>query len=358
VTAAVDPSKLTVAIVALGNAVTAGKVELRSELSLARSSILYADEILMFSPWADLAKESIALRETLHGPEIWGTLAANPELRDRLAGSPETARILGEIASIASTNETERDYEVTELKSAEVRGQLRHVSLMRKGHEDEEGTFLSRLLDEMIPLLEEPSVHAVFDVRAAAVFRNLSKSDARLAAATLGQRNREAELGAGLIARLPAFPDAPIDALLDLKSDLAGPLLRYRSAIHKLEAGLTQELASPEIDAEIQTEWRGTVAPALQDIEDELTDHGFVRELARASSTSARDLVISGASLSIALATVGQIAASISAAAGAAGMATQATARALVDRASNRRSLGKSDFYYLYEVGRAGQIHK
>jgi len=342
---------MTVAIVALGNPVKAGVVELRSELSLARSAVLYADEIVLFSPWADLARETIALRESLHAPEIWGALADNPQILRDL--SPDSVRTVENLAGIVASRRTEHDHEVAELNAAAARGAVRQHSLMRRNHEDEEGTFLSRLIDGLVPLLQDPTVHAVFDRRASQVFRHLGQTDARLASPSLGQRSREAELGAGLVARLPAFPQAPLDELLDLKEDLNGPLQRYRAVVHKLEADMSQELASPEVDADIQAVWRATVAPALVELEEELTDHSFVRELGRSAAVSARDLVISGASLTVALATVGDIAVSVSAAAGAAGMASHATAKALVERAANRRSLRKSDFYYLYQMARA-----
>ena len=92
---------------------------------------------------------------------------------------------------------------------------------MYDGEGMDEG-FLIRLVDQLLALLQEPNVHAVFDERAGSVMRKLAESD------PLGRRSREAEMGAGLIARLPTFPKAPMDELVELKGDLAGSRSQHR----------------------------------------------------------------------------------------------------------------------------------
>jgi hypothetical protein len=89
-----------------------------------------------------------------------------------------------------------------------------------------------------------------------------------------------------------------------------------------------------------------------------MIDHSFTRELARVTASSARDLVISGASLSLGLSALTNVATALTAAAAPTGMALQATAQAVLARAKARSELRKSDYYYLFQLQRAGERSK
>ena len=67
-----------------------------------------------------------------------------------------------------------------------------------------------------------------------------------------------------------------MDEILELRRDLQGPLIRYRSAV----AGMrSQELDpySPSRNEVIEFIWRQQVAPALLEIEEDLREHGLIR---------------------------------------------------------------------------------
>jgi hypothetical protein len=340
---------LTTVVVALGDPVAREEFSLRSELVLARSSVLYADRVVLFSPWTDLARKAFEFRQRIGGPEIWGALADEPELRARISSSPDVAGVLGQIASIVAGQRTDSDRDIAELDTAALAGHVEHATLMHDGDGVDDG-FLVRLVDQLLTLLQDPSVHAVFDARAGDLVRSLVDADPRFSALDIGKRSREAELGAGLIARLPTFPTAPIDELVDLKRDLVGPLVRYRAAVAELEEGMSQVLGSAEIDGEIQEAWRRRVAPALVEIQDGLTEHTLVRELAKSGATSARDLIISGSALFMAMSTVGQIAVTASAAASVGGMTAHAALNAGLEHVKSRRAASSHDFYYLHRL--------
>jgi len=103
---------------------------------------------------------------------------------------------------------------------------------------------------------------------AAAVIREGHVDPHRLALQHAG----EAAVGTGLVARLPAFPGAPLDELLDLRSDLTGPLGRYRAVVVRLSAKIT---AGP--------------------FDDDLHRHGLVREIARSARRDVHKLLPEGA---------------------------------------------------------------
>jgi hypothetical protein len=206
--------------------------------------------------------------------------------------------------------------------------------------------FLSRLS----ALINDPATHPLLDERSAALARATSvvhpfSEDAR-------RRARTTEMGAGMIARLPTFPQAPLDELLDVKAEFGRALIRYRAVVGDLQGLLSSDVGAREIDAELDDLWIRKVAPAMAAIEEEFEQHAFVRELAKSFTTSARSLITQGAGLYIALSTLGNLATHISAAAAVSGIVTEAVAGAAARSAGFSRSKTREEFYYLYELSR------
>lgn len=342
---------LRVVVVALGGPVAEGQVTTRSAVQLARASAMYADQVLLISPWADIAGRLHGFKESSDSlKRLWETIATDPRARELLADGPATAQFLQDAGEILSTDHPV-NADAAELARAGEGGLLDHRSLMG----DRERPLIERLLDQLVPLLADADVHAVFDHRAQTIIGAHLAQKPGVIGEAAGTRHREAELGAGLIARLPAFPQIPLDEVKDIKAELHGPLARYRSKVAALQADMKQDIASPETDAEIVHEWRRSVAPALAELRESMIDHSFTRELARVAASSARDLVISGASLSLGLSALTNVATALTAAAAPTGMALQATAQAVLARAKARSELRKSDYYYLFQLQRAGE---
>lgn len=337
---------LTIVVVALDQSPTS---DLRSELSLARSAALYADRVVLFSPSERVASlEYVALRAKLDPATLLARLRRErPELADSLLAEGREDLLHRLVARSTSQHLPEMFRAAQEFEAARSVGfvlpQAATTASNDEGFDPE--LFQRRLVD----LLSDPTVHAVCDRQGAALLADLNIDEEALHPG-MQRRHRQAELGTGFIARLPAFPDAPLDELLDLKADLHQPLVRYRAAISKIEADMRLGADGWHPDDAIEDIWRLTVEPALQDLEDSLTDHTLVREMARAASTSVRDLVLGGSALAMAVASVGNVAASLAAAVGLAGAAGQAAATGAVERAAQRRKAARSDFYYLQRI--------
>ena len=90
----------------------------------------------------------------------------------------------------------------------------------------------------------------------------------------------QAALGAGFVERLPSFPMAKMDELIDMRSELALPLARYRGAVVRFSKDI-EPMVGDGLTFEVQQRWEETVKPMLLSLEDEMADHGLVRELAR-----------------------------------------------------------------------------
>jgi hypothetical protein len=345
---------LTVVVVSMGKR-TNGAHNLRSELSLTRSSALYADHVLLLSPYTAVVQQiahELVGKTTPSPPEILEALKLQrPDLYHALRAEHEpdvllrtliaTVQMQAEVPSVAASLE--------EIGRAGATGFL---STLNVTSDMTPQSMVKATTDRLFELLLDPSVHVVCDGKASEVLGGLAaESDERLSA-SFTRRNREAELGAGLIARLPAFPDAPLSELLEVKAELKSPLERYRAAVAKMERELPQDVFAAALDPEIEMTWRAYVAPALTELKESLIDHGFVRELARSLGRSVKDLVLAGAALSIAVANVAHIAASAAAVAGLGGAAAQVVASATLGHLAHRQEATRADLFYLQELSR------
>lgn len=164
----------------------------------------------------------------------------------------------------------------------------------------------------------------------------------------------EAAVGSGLIARLPAFPEAPMDELLDLRNDLDDPLSRYRRSVAELAQRLRVGPFDAELQADIDHLYRAAVDPALRDLREGFAEHGLVREIVRHLATDVRGVVSGtvGAVVLLGAASLADLNAWLTFASTAAGATLPPTAQALVETRHSQQELRKYDLYYLYEIER------
>lgn len=306
------------------------------EAALVKSASLYADAIevlsfssLVYTDWGAIdADEASALKRALITPEESNRLPTFTTKSDRVAA----------------------DSGVNELLPA-VRANLISINDRLPSTGDVWGSFI----EEIVRYLADPEYVVLLDDRLSGIVSSLI-SKGRVAPTQQDlEGSAEAVLGAGLIARLPSFTEIPMDEILDLRRDLQGPLVRYRSAV----AGMrSQELDpySPSRNEVIDFVWRQQVAPALLDIEEDLREHGLIRELARSLRADIRD-VVKGLPLRSALAVAGGSAAqfdeTIQAAAAAVFGLIPTISDAGANRRDARREIARRDFYYLYRLNRA-----
>ncbi len=95
----------------------------------------------------------------------------------------------------------------------------------------------------------------------------------------IGGRAREMRLAGGLLESLPAFPNAPMSAVLEARDSLAGPLVKFRSAIITLARTIEELPGDPDFPARVADVWRSDVAPALEELAEAEQDRGLRRLL-------------------------------------------------------------------------------
>jgi hypothetical protein len=161
----------------------------------------------------------------------------------------------------------------------------------------------------------------------------------------------EAAAGSGLVARLPAFPQAPMNELLDLRADLRGPLVRYRAAVIRVAMDLPK-LVGPEIEAHVDDLWLKEVAPAMQEIEAALADHGLVREIAKSAAKDIRTLLIEGAGLFVGMSALSGLGTWVNATIAGAAPMLHAGTTGVLSAYEGQRDAARHELFYLYEANR------
>lgn len=208
-------------------------------------------------------------------------------------------------------------------------------------------------IDALVTRLTDKKTRLLFDRQAGSLIQSMLK-DGMIPSNPQGLRlAAQAALGAGFAERLPAFPTAKMDELLDMRKELALPLARYRGAVARFSKDMPQ-VVGENLDFEVEQLWMETVKPALLGLEDQMADHGLVREIARSLDvqnirdfggwTAGTYFAVANSTVLDAL-TTGLIA---SAAGGAATVALEAV------RSRREGQVGPkaSEFYYLYEANR------
>lgn len=209
--------------------------------------------------------------------------------------------------------------------------------------------------DELIRLFRNPAQRIILDPEAMSLIQSMADAGLVSILPEVANRSRAAHLGAGFIGRLPAFPEAPFDELLDLRTDLKGPLIRYRSAVVRMSKSLQSSPFEQAITDDADDVWVETVAPALADLEDAFTEHGLVREMARRARADARALVLGGPSFLIGLQEIGHLSSAVSALVSGGSLAAGVVGPAINDRRVHASESKRAEMYYLYQLGRIGR---
>lgn len=166
-----------------------------------------------------------------------------------------------------------------------------------------------------------------------------------------GKRTAQAGSATGFLERLPTFPAATMDEVLDIRSELRSPLTHFRAEVVKLSADMAQTALERDFAAEVDAQWHGTVAPALQEIREAVEQNTYLRRLRDEVTGSRR--VVEGATglggggvLGVMMGSTSATAFAVAAASMGLGAALQAQETKRATDAETR----SSGFWFLHEV--------
>lgn len=281
---------LTLTVGASPTTKSSGQPSLRNELRLVRSSLLYADHVDLVAPTVGWMRTFVPLLIT--DPEDpWRTIARlPPETLERLGVTDiSPAQFKAQMLKFARATdhdpnrlEAERQFQeliiVGKQQATEVCGSDEALELemaLESGAVTliSDGTRLEDSIDQQVEwfrgrltqALDEPGSTVLLD-DVTSEFLNKSGRYADGLPDVAGSRSLRAAVGTGLVERLPTFPDAPMEDVLEAREELAEGRAAYRSSVKELAAKLQSSALEPTLPSEIDELWHDTVHPALKDL--------------------------------------------------------------------------------------------
>jgi hypothetical protein len=159
-------------------------------------------------------------------------------------------------------------------------------------------------------------------------------------------RSAQAMTASALMGRLPTFPNATVDEVLDIRTELASSLTQFRAAMVTISKSFTSAACEADFEDEVHDAWIESVLPAVEAIDASVEDNRSLLTLANgitgATNASYPGLAIVAAGL------FGHVGAIAGIGAGLSG--TAPVLQALRDRRTADNDIRMQPFYFLYAV--------
>jgi hypothetical protein len=345
-------------------------LSLANEARLAKAALLYADQVVLYSPSAVL----LASAEQLGHLDVDGLIAfirqVAPALgeqkmveacdlfeqvrrkrhksRDEILAIGRFKTIAQEAASgFATAAETMlAEAGAAELQPALDAGVLRLDPLLTPDSSD----FAEAYLGKLGELLAQPDVHLVFDDETGDLVRAGVAEGLFEVSAGAERRGKQAAAATGFIGRMPALPRASMEQVLDVREELREPLGRFRPAVIRLARLIEGGMLSDDFAEEVQDIYDSEVAPALEDIAGAFTRDAYLRELLGAAFDDVKTLLACGAGLVAGIANPAHLPALASDALGVGAAAIPIASKALYRVKAGRDAARQDHLYFLYRA--------
>lgn len=364
-----NPTSLHITIVA-GSIHRDGALDLSHETGLVKAALLYADRVTLADPKmmiiasmagivsGDLEQQRAAVLGMMDIlPDGDATRAVYEELRLKKRKSVREMLVFrgfverldrGAGQAVAQVESMLDEAGAGELDEALRAGvvDLNHLGL----NESDAGLanvtlWLADLISEIVAPSSPryPMFDDATDGLLAAMIREGKAPGAALGHAT------PAALESRLVGRLDAFPDAPMNAVLEAREVLRGPLTRLREAIAEMQTDIERVPLDESFEQAVHERYESRVAPALQELEDvarQLRIEKLLGRDLRAGSSREGD----EAAVSLTTATVAELP---GLAALALGVGLDVGDSSVYKRRSELKERQKENrFVFLYEAGR------
>ena len=357
-------------------ATTPAGVSLAGEAHLLKPAVLYGDSVRLFSPLATLLSSFAALAEA-EGLERAQAMQAIAEAM----GVPQAAQIAAIVPGMAAIQQMPRR-ERRQLLGGKKSNEFRDLLQQLDATWEELRYKVEEILDqagaqELIPAIEAGllQIEALLDQDAdvdqmiATFVSKLGEvlSDGRsyplfddatgdLVRAGVSEglfslpgmsmsRGREIGAASELLGYLPAFPQASLSDILEIRDELQKPLIKFRAAMVRLARLIDTEPYEAEFREAVEQIFREEVAPAIEELREEVEANSYLRQLA---GEAVRDMPKWLGAGFIAAATTpwSQIPELIVAGASA----IEPAVKAGWSRHRNAKQISQNQYYFLYET--------
>ena len=161
------------------------------------------------------------------------------------------------------------------------------------------GLQMEQYVETLRRLLADPQCHLMFDEQIAGIVTAMLREEQAEMHPLTAEHALRAATGTGLVERLPAFPEAPMDTILEARSELAESLVRYRKRIIDLSAKLISGPLESALKTEVDDLWRDEVRPTLVSLRRDLSATRLAKDAAFDLATDAKALVSGAAGVGV-----------------------------------------------------------
>jgi hypothetical protein len=346
-------------------------LSLTNEVRLLKPALLYADHVTLYSPTAALFASTATvgqmgeagmidlLRQV--GPLINPDAVAALDLYDQMLRKKRKTREemqailqlkrLLQDSSIEWLEKVEEMLEAAgaaELTPALDAGLVTIDPLVREGDAGDDALFeayMTRLRD----LMTSKHVYPLLDGGTGDLVRAAVSEGAWELGDAAGRRGKQVSGASRFMERLPAFPEATMAEILDIRDRLRPPLVRFRAAMIEMERLIDAAAHDEAFEAEVADLYLEKVAPALLEIEEAVGDDKYLRQLAGNLVGDAKTYASGGLTLAVAM--FAHVPNLVAAATGLGVGAATAAGQAAWDHARSNREMERHQLFFLYKLG-------
>lgn len=143
---------------------------------------------------------------------------------------------------------------------------------------------VEKIADEFIGVvtdtMTDSTTHPLFDDEAGSIVKLGIEAGVISPTASRIAQAKQTQLAANVLNRLPLFDDASMNEILDIRSELEGQLVRFRSAIMTYADVIKLASWDNEFSVEAEELFHREIEPAVLDIEDAVKSNPSLLELA------------------------------------------------------------------------------
>jgi hypothetical protein len=293
----------------------ANGVELDTEVQLVKPAVIYGDHVTLYSPVAAMlasaayvghGDEEVRLAflrqiaptlgqpELAAGLEVWEYLRRKRRrTRQELQALTRARRVLLE----AWGPLTEKVDEI--LISA---GADRLIGAMEAGiltlhplAENEDDDFFDAFIARLADVFGDASGYPMFDETISGLVRAAVRERELAPTPSATSRGRQVSAAADFLGRLPTFPHATVDEVLDIRDELRGPLTNFRSAMVAVSRDVEAAAYDEDFSGQVHDLWVETVAPAIDEIRQLVAENRYLHQLCGVAGRDAARLLAAGA---------------------------------------------------------------
>lgn len=210
-------------------------------------------------------------------------------------------------------------------------------------------SFLTKSVKSSIPLFDEASNNLM---RAAMNSKIISLTESEKKKIT------HAGLSDNLLQRLPSFDTASVKEIIDIRKDLDGSLVRFRSKVLSYAESIQSLPWDDDFEYECSMLYNKDVAPAVQEIDELTRENSFIKNLTGKVVSdekfleSVPGLIMSVAAAGIIPSFTDAISADTAILATGGAWAAQKIAAAYNEHREKKKEISKKDLYFYYKAGK------